>query len=200
MKKRLLAAFLSLMMLVSLLPASALAVDEGTSELDGEPITSVSTDPDSPVQITKTLTEGSGEDNYNLSIEAYVTGNVQAATAVPMDIVLVLDVSGSMEDQFGDTEYQENYVVYPEWYTNENFASWENSNNLWTLLSDGTYAFVGVETGWKYLDPEYVSFDIHGADGLFGPTGYTNSDLYNEFQYGGLYCLYENVYQMYITR
>ena len=67
MKKRLLALVLALVMVVTILPASVLA-DQG----DAGQVTTVTTTPDSPVQITKTV-EGTGDD-LRLVIEAWATG------------------------------------------------------------------------------------------------------------------------------
>lgn len=89
MKKRILSMLLVLVMLLTILPVSALA-DEGAEAQSS----SVSTASTSPVQIKKTVTEDD-DGTYRLTMEAYVTGvvNVQAE---PADIVLLLDVSGSM--------------------------------------------------------------------------------------------------------
>ena len=48
-----------------------------------------------------------GEDQYKISLEAYTSGEVKTEVKdVPLDIVLVLDQSGSMSDSFGDTNRQ----------------------------------------------------------------------------------------------
>ena len=93
--RRLLSWVCVLALCMSLLPVTALAAG-GTSETR-----TVSTDADSPVQITKTLSgSGTTEDPYELTMEAYVGGTVTPSSTVPLDIVLVLDQSGSMEDPF----------------------------------------------------------------------------------------------------
>ena len=46
-------------------------------------------------------------DQYKISLEAYTSGEVKTEVKdVPLDIVLVLDQSGSMSDSFGDTNRQ----------------------------------------------------------------------------------------------
>lgn len=98
MKKRFWALLLAVMMVVSVLPTSAFAVD-GTVT----PKTRVSTADDSPVQITKSVTDN-GNDTYTIDMEAFVTGSVKATNPDPLDIILVLDQSGSMAYDFdGDT-------------------------------------------------------------------------------------------------
>ena len=98
MKKRLLAAIMSLCMIVSLLPVSAFAVeDPGTP---AAAVDSVSTAEDSPVQITKTVSGPDDSGDYTLKLESYVTGKVTGGSSKPLDIVLVLDQSGSMAYDF----------------------------------------------------------------------------------------------------
>ena len=92
MKRRFWAGLLFFVMLWSLLPASALAANE-EAELETE----VSTSENSPVQVKKTI----NGDGTKLTLEAYVTNEVtQTSSTKPLDIVLVLDVSGSMAYNF----------------------------------------------------------------------------------------------------
>ena len=98
--KRLLSAVLVCAMLAGLFPSAALAANAGTDTASS----SVSTETDSPVQITKTVTANE-DGTYQLTMEAYVTKDVTVSTStVPMDIVLVLDQSGSMGDDFDGNE------------------------------------------------------------------------------------------------
>lgn len=49
--------------------------------------------------MSKTVTKGEGDDQFLLTLEAFATGETRTETKdIPMDIVLVLDVSGSMDD------------------------------------------------------------------------------------------------------
>ena len=91
MKKKFLALVLTLAMVLSLVPVTALAAG-GSS-----PVTEVSTDANSPVQIKKSV----NEEGNMLTLEAYLTNEVtQTVSAKPLDIVLVLDQSGSMAYNF----------------------------------------------------------------------------------------------------
>ena len=91
MKKKFLALVLTLAMVLSLVPVTALAAG-GNS-----PVTEVSTDANSPVQIKKSV----NEEGNMLTLEAYLTNEVtQTVSAKPLDIVLVLDQSGSMAYNF----------------------------------------------------------------------------------------------------
>ena len=100
MKKRLLAMMMAIVMVMTLLPTSALAVGGDANA----PKTSVSVAPDSPVQITKAVSEENGA--YKLTMDAYATGRVSTTDPTPSDIVLVLDVSGSMKKKLSDRDQQ----------------------------------------------------------------------------------------------
>ena len=100
MKKKFLALVLTLAMVLSLVPATALAT-EGTPTLDND-TESVTASQDG-VNITKKVVQDG--DNYNLVMEAYVEGTTTTTTSTkPLDIVLVLDVSGSMDDPMGNRD------------------------------------------------------------------------------------------------
>lgn len=95
MKKRLLALFLAFVMAMSLLPVSVFADGRTT-----QPISSV-TRTENGVTVNKYVS-GNAESGYNLTLEAYAENKVTSTTTTtPLDIVLVLDVSGSMNESFG---------------------------------------------------------------------------------------------------
>lgn len=97
--KRLLTWVLVLVMALSLLPLNALAANG--PETDGG----------SGMNFDKRLVddEPDGEGNYTIRMTAQATGKTTTTTeAAPMDIVLVLDQSGSMADDFnGKTTYKD---------------------------------------------------------------------------------------------
>ncbi len=74
--------------------------------------------------------EKTGEDTYKVTLEQYVTGTVTQGTVTPIDVVLVLDVSGSMKDGFSSTSYVKTYEVnkYGDYYV-------KNSNNEYIKVS-----------------------------------------------------------------
>ena len=95
MKKKFLALVLTLAMVLSLVPATALAAgDESTR------VGTVQSDGNNGVKVIKTATpEKDGNGKATIDMEAYVTGTVTSTTqSTPLDIVLVLDQSGSMKD------------------------------------------------------------------------------------------------------
>ena len=98
MKKKFLALVLTLAMVLSLVPVTALATN-GTPTTD-KATESVTTSQDG-VNITKKVVTDK-EGNHNLVMEAYVEGTTTTTTSTkPLDIVLVLDVSGSMDNSQG---------------------------------------------------------------------------------------------------
>lgn len=99
-EKRMLAMMMAIVMVMTLLPTSALAAGGDANA----PKTSVSVAPDSPVQITKAVSAENGA--YKLTMDAYATGTVSTTDPTPSDIVLVLDVSGSMDDRLSKKDRQ----------------------------------------------------------------------------------------------
>ena len=93
MKKRILSMAMAFVMALSLLPATALAVEET------EPVSTTQSTEQNGLSLTKRLS-GPGQDgNYTVTLEAYATGEEsQVTVSKPLDIALVLDTSGSMEE------------------------------------------------------------------------------------------------------
>lgn len=91
--KRLLTWVLVLVMTLSLLPLNVLA-DEGDTAGNTNTDTKCSTE-NSGANLVKSATKDG--DTYKIQLESWVTGTVESTTgSVPLDIVLVLDQSGSM--------------------------------------------------------------------------------------------------------
>ena len=86
MKKKFLALVLTLAMVLSLVPVTALAAGD-------TPVRTVESDGTSGVKVIKTATpEKNGNGKATINMEAYVTGKVTTTTQyIPLDIVLVLD-------------------------------------------------------------------------------------------------------------
>lgn len=97
MSKKIVAMLMAVAMAFSLLPVTALAGNGTQTPANAtQPRTSVTTDTEDGVHISKKVEKAAGG-NYNLVMEAYVEGNTKIVdSSRPLDIVLVLDVSGSM--------------------------------------------------------------------------------------------------------
>ncbi len=131
-KRRFLAWLMTMVMAIGLMPATALADD--SFDAAPAPVTSVSTESDNPIQITKSV----NEDGNAITMEAYVTNEVTMQDkSKPMDIVLVLDVSGSMANNI--TSYQ--YVA-----TQSQGWSYNNINKGDYYYKDGENYYKALQT------------------------------------------------------
>lgn len=147
-RKRGLALLMCICMIFTLLPFSAFA--------DGEKPYKTHSDKNGVV-MDKTVTHDS-DDTYKVTLEQYVKGSVTPGTTTPIDAVLVLDVSGSMDEGFGqgDAAYVEEYN--PE--QNSKYTYYiKDANGRYTGVSwcskckeftDGCTWFFGHVAGNKY--------------------------------------------------
>lgn len=147
-RKRGLALLMCICMIFTLLPFSAFA--------DGEKPYKTHSDKNGVV-MDKTVTHDS-DDTYKVTLEQYVKGSVTPGTTTPIDAVLVLDVSGSMDEGFGqgDAAYVEEYN--PE--QNSNYTYYiKDANGRYTGVSwcsrceaftDGCTWFFGHAAGNNY--------------------------------------------------
>lgn len=169
MKKRLLALILTLVMVVSILPGSVLAVDEN--------VTSVSTSDDSPIQITKQVVDD-GDGNLSLQIEAWATGKKTVTQNVkPVDIVLVLDQSGSMAKGTGDVSYTYTAASGQNWSYHDVADSW---HDYYVQVNDEYYLVRAVREG-DWGNRQYSLMYHNGTEDVLlgGPSDDRYSDIYS---------------------
>lgn len=69
--------------------------------------------PDNGLDLVKVV-EGDRKNGYKVKLEVSTTGTVTGGNPIPADIVLVLDVSGSMEEEM--VSYGYNAVRNPDWW------------------------------------------------------------------------------------
>ena len=97
MMKRIIALLLALILTVGLLPTVALAADGENPTTDSGSVTKEASKDN--LNLVKTVTKEG--DNYKVTLESWATGTVtSSSTPVPMDIILLLDQSGSMKKNF----------------------------------------------------------------------------------------------------
>lgn len=150
-RKRLLGWFLTVAMTLSLttglMPVSASAeAKEGTDAL----------------HLDKQVTLAN-DGTYTISLEAYATGEVKIEQEkVPLDIVLVLDQSGSMADPF-EYDFEEHYEQITE-----DCSYWESySRPLYHKHSDGTYHLLEVTRELNVLNKfRYICSDCDFNNGI----------------------------------
>lgn len=152
-RKRGLALLMCICMIFTLLPFSALA-DNGVAS-DAEPPVSVESSGDNGVKLKKTVTK-QDDDTYNVTLEQYVTGTVTPGKVTPIDVVLVLDVSGSMtkEPHISSITYKETYSVTPgsRFYRNIYYIKDGDSYKAVKYCSEcNAYADTNRhDSGWPY--------------------------------------------------
>lgn len=130
MMKRIIALLLALILTVGLLPTVALAAetDSGTATAGVSSVSSDTDDPTNPVHIKKSV-QTDDDGTGTLTLEAYVTDPMEIVTEdVPLDLVLVLDQSGSMGDCINAGCTAEYYTVGSNsgyrtgWYKNDSYV------------------------------------------------------------------------------
>lgn len=162
MMKRIIALLLALILTVGLLPTVALAAGE-TPATDSTSVTKAKSEKN--LNLVKTVTKEG--DNYKVTLESWATGTVTTTTETkPLDIVLLLDVSGSMDEKYSN-ETIDKYVPYDySWHlfggyntTNSDLKKYEKTQyGVWHKLSDGTYVTVKVDVEKRTLKKDIYTY------------------------------------------
>ena len=108
--------------------------------------------------LAKTAAYNEETKSYDIKLEAYTTGNVTTTTTTkPTDIVLVLDMSGSMKDPFANATYDYTPVNGERYrYGQTTYYGFENySSTYYIKLDDGTYQQV------RYSNDDDNNFDYY---------------------------------------
>ena len=137
MSKKIVAMLMAVAMAFSLLPVTAFAVGEENGQA---PVTKKA----SENNLTMNKTVKPNEDGtYTVRLESYATGEVKNTTTTKSsDIVLLLDVSGSMNDPYATQETYSPYNGYNNLDLKRNSTT---SLGLWYKLEDNTYVLVSVD-------------------------------------------------------
>ena len=100
------------------------------------------------------------DSTYTINLEAYTTGTVTGGTAKPSDIVLVLDVSGSMSENFNNTTYtyspvKGSHYTYWEWFQQKDGYGFNPGRTTYYIAnSSGGYDEVSYrgrdDNGYEY--------------------------------------------------
>lgn len=116
--------------------------------------------------VNKTSVYNEDTGAYDITLEAYATGSKIISTVtsdVPTDIVLVLDQSGSMGDNFSTTT-SDSWVSYGKRTNDANYNNRMNGRkkkdrNLYYKLSDGGYAEVLMDRSKAGTVPKYTEYN-----------------------------------------
>ena len=154
MMKRIIALLLALILTVGLLPTVALAADEVTAT-KMEPV--VVEDSGDNTTFRKTISEND-DGSYKVTLEAWATGKtIVEETKIPLDIVLVLDKSGSMEETFStksETIYRK--IERSDFRYNEYYWNWSADNiGLWYKVGEKYYK-VNVDRRYEASNVHFV--------------------------------------------
>ena len=194
MTKRIIALLLALILTVGLLPTVALAA---TTDENQHPTEVKYENESSPIHITKSVsTDKTTGENY-LTMEAYVTSPVEIKQkAVPLDIVLVLDVSGSMDDPFGQTntyeKYTENYYqsLTNDFYAEQNNLYYKDGDKYYPVTIDVTPNYTKLSNTPTYINAYYSDYYVKKTSeteykSLRFEWGYDNNWNYGYYMYVG---------------
>ena len=115
--------------------------------------------------VNKTSVYNEDTGAYDITLEAYATGSKIISTVtsdVPTDVILVLDQSGSMGDNFSTTT-SDSWVSYGKRtndanYNNRMNGSKKKDRNLYYKLSDGGYAEVLMDRS-KAKTAKYTEYN-----------------------------------------
>lgn len=124
MYNRLLSLALAVGLVIGMLPSAAAVDTVGDA---GQPVTLGNSD--SGLELSKKLVKNA-DGTYSIQLEAYATGEIDVSTeykAVPTDIVLVLDQSGSMAESFQTSSTS----GYQKLNISENSEAYSNRDNLY---------------------------------------------------------------------
>ena len=176
MSKKIVAMLMAVAMAFSLLPVTAFATG-GTQEGNSQPVTAS----DKNLTMNKTV-KPNQDGTYTVHLESYATGEVtNTTTTKPRDIVLLLDVSGSMDQAFtpDSSEYRavydgsldtgkQYYIQRYGWYYEVSYC---NICNKWTR---GCYDWFGYHVEGREFIPRTAENDNNDAHTQFYEYVYTN--------------------------
>lgn len=159
MMKRIIALLLALILTVGLLPTVALAA-EGAPTTDSGSVTKEASKDN--LKLVKTVTKEG--DNYKVTLESWATGTVtSSSTPVPMDIILLLDQSGSMNSDFTSSSsveynrlYKRNQKIYEDY--RDRLYIYDGSGYVKVSVEKETILFSKDKFTYTWSGGSYVSY------------------------------------------
>ena len=160
--------------------------------------------------VNKTSVYNEDTGAYDITLEAYATGSKIISTVtsdVPTDIVLVLDQSGSMGDNFSTTT-ADSWVSYGKRTNDANYNNRMDSSNksknrnLYYKLSDGAYAEVLMDRSEAGTIKKYTEYNgnnyscNHSSDTLYTEVNgqYVKVSVSSEYDYTSAVYIYTYTY------
>lgn len=160
MMKRIIALLLALILTVGLLPTVALAADGENPTTDSGSVTKEASKDN--LKLVKTVTKEG--DNYKVTLESWATGTVtSSSTPVPMDIILLLDQSGSMNSDFTSSSsveynrlYKRNQKIYEDY--RDRLYIYDGSGYVKVSVEKETILFSRDKFTYTWSGGSYVSY------------------------------------------
>lgn len=160
MRKRIIALLLALILTVGLLPTVALAADGENPTTDSGSVTKEASKDN--LKLVKTVTKEG--DNYKVTLESWATGTVtSSSTPVPMDIILLLDQSGSMNSDFTSSSsveynrlYKRNQKIYEDY--RDRLYIYDGSGYVKVSVEKETILFSKDKFTYTWSGGSYVSY------------------------------------------
>ena len=160
MMKRIIALLLALILTVGLLPTVALATEGETPTTDSGSVTKEANKDN--LNLVKTVTKEG--DNYKVTLESWATGTVtSSSTPVPMDIILLLDQSGSMNSDFTSSSsveynrlYKRNQKIYEDY--RDRLYIYDGSGYVKVSVEKETILFSKDKFTYTWSGGSYVSY------------------------------------------
>lgn len=160
MMKRIIALLLALILTVGLLPTVALAADGENPTTDSGSVTKEASKDN--LKLVKTVTKEG--DNYKVTLESWATGTVtSSSTPVPMDIILLLDQSGSMNSDFTSSSsveynrlYKRNQKIYEDY--RDRLYIYDGSGYVKVSVEKETILFSKDKFTYTWSGGSYVSY------------------------------------------
>ncbi len=163
MMKRIIALLLALILTVGLLPTVALAADGENPTTDSGSVTKEASKDN--LKLVKTVTKEG--DNYKVTLESWATGTVtSSSTPVPMDIILLLDQSGSMNSDFTSSSsveynrlYKRNQKIYEDY--RDRLYIYDGSGYVKVSVEKETILFGKDKFTYTWSGDSHVSYGEH---------------------------------------
>ncbi|RHV38189.1 VWA domain-containing protein [Ruminococcus sp. OM05-10BH] len=166
-----------------------------SEEENGSFNTSDKTTPDDGVVLSKKLVTD-GEGSPYLQLESFVTGSVTSVDKrVPVDIVLVLDQSGSMADSFSGDVFRRQYYSNDEAYQNRNQTLYVYQEQKYRQVSITREGQENIKYSAVSSKPFYR--DVNSGDGGTGYYIERDNQYYEIFVSVERQFPFKNVYSSY---
>lgn len=136
-------------------------------------VNAVDSKTDNGIVLNKTAEYDSLTDQVKITLESYATGKVVSGERTPSDIVLLLDVSGSMDKPFGNPTKQYIEKEFERYMTIE-LLQYDRTDYYYQV--DGQYYKVYIESYWSDRNRIYQLYYTNGNNKVYILDNWVNED------------------------